>query len=126
MTITHISEREAALTRENARLLKTINIQSVTIEAQQEELAKLRAELAALKSQPMQPAPLTDESTQTVDRAWAQFCAVIGDSKDAPYPGMIASFENHYGQSFADKDWRNEASIWAQGWQAAVRTGGAG
>ena len=61
------------------------------------------------------------ETTRTVDRSWAQFCAGIGDSKDAPYPGMIAAFESHYGQSFADKDWRNEASVWAQGWQAAMR-----
>lgn len=54
MTITHITEREQALRRENERYLKTINIQAVTIEAQQEELAKLRAEIAALKAQPVQ------------------------------------------------------------------------
>ena len=67
-----------------------------------------------------EPPPET-ETTRTVDRSWAQFCAGIGDSKDAPYPGMIAAFESHYGQSFADKDWRNEASVWAQAWQAAIR-----
>lgn len=55
MTISYtVTEREQALERENERYLKTINIQSVTIEAQQEELAKLRAELAALKAQPVQ------------------------------------------------------------------------
>lgn len=66
--------------------------------------------------------PSETEKTRFVDRSWAQFCAGIGDSKDAPYPGMIAAFESHYGQSFADKDWRNEASVWAQAWQAAIRT----
>lgn len=45
--------------------------------------------------------------------------ACIGDSPSAPYPGMIAAFERHYGQSFADKDWRDEASVWAAAWKAS-------
>ena len=54
-----------------------------------------------------------------VDKAWAQFCAGIGDGASAPYPGMIAAFERYYTQSFADKDWRNEASVWAAAWKKA-------
>ena len=54
------------------------------------------------------------------DIAWVRFNAAFTDG-DAPYPGMIAAFENHYGQSFADKDWRREASVWAQAWHAATR-----
>jgi hypothetical protein len=32
---------------------------------------------------------------------------------------MIQAFEAHYGQSFTDKDWRNETGIWAAAWGAA-------
>jgi hypothetical protein len=34
---------------------------------------------------------------------------------------MIEAFEAHYGQSFTDKDWRNETGIWAAAWGYAVR-----
>ncbi len=47
MTITHITPRELALERENAKQLQTIRVQAVTVEAQAEELA-------ALKAQPVQ------------------------------------------------------------------------
>ena len=57
----------------------------------------------------------------TVDKAWSQFCGGIGRGADAPYPGMIEAFEAHYGQSFTDKDWRNETGIWAAAWGYAVR-----
>lgn len=56
----------------------------------------------------------------TIDRAWAQFCGGIGDGLDAPYPGMISAFERYYSQSFADKAWRNEASVWAAAWKSAL------
>ena len=59
------------------------------------------------------------ESPVTVDKAWSQFCGGIGRGPDAPYPGMIEAFETHYGQSFTDKDWRNETGIWAAAWSAA-------
>ena len=39
---------------------------------------------------------------------------------DAPYPGMIAAFETHYGQSFRDKEWRTEAACWAAAWSKAT------
>jgi hypothetical protein len=60
-------------------------------------------------------------SLATVDKAWSQFCGGIGRGADAPYPGMIQAFEAHYGQSFTDKDWRNETGIWAAAWGYAVR-----
>jgi hypothetical protein len=55
------------------------------------------------------------------DKAWAQFCGGIGRGNDAPYPGMIEAFEAYYSQSFVDKDWRAEASVWAASWGAAKR-----
>jgi hypothetical protein len=60
-------------------------------------------------------------SPATVDKAWSQFCGGIGRGADAPYPGMIQAFEANYGQSFTDKDWRNETGIWAAAWGYAVR-----
>lgn len=39
---------------------------------------------------------------------------------DSPYYGMREAFEAHYGQSWTDKDWRNEASTWAAAWKAAL------
>ena len=65
------------------------------------------------------------ESPVTVDKAWSQFCGGIGRGPDAPYPGMIEAFETHYGQSFTDKDWRNETGIWAAAWSAASAKFGA-
>lgn len=65
------------------------------------------------------------EPTKTVDRAWSRFCGCIGRGPDAPYPGMIEAFESHYGQNFTDKDWRNEAGIWAAAWGYATRQAGA-
>ncbi len=74
-----------------------------------------------------EPAPeavrLTDYSS-TVDRAWARFCGAFGDGPDAPYPGMIAAFETHYGQSFRDKEWRTEAACWAAAWSKATARAG--
>lgn len=57
------------------------------------------------------------------DKAWSQFCGDIGRGPDAPCPGMIEAFEDHYGQSFTDKDWRNEAGTWAAAWGYATRQG---
>lgn len=62
----------------------------------------------------------TTVDAQTVDRAWARFCGAFGDGPDAPYPGMIAAFEIHYGQSFRDKEWRTEAACWAAAWSKAT------
>ena len=62
-----------------------------------------------------------DKYDPIVDKAWVRFCAGIGDGPDAPYPGMIATFEQYYGQSFADKTWRSEASVWAAAWKSSHR-----
>lgn len=59
----------------------------------------------------------------TIDKAWAQFCGGIGRGPDAPYPGMIEAFESHYGQTFTDKDWREETGVWAAAWKAAKAHG---
>ena len=59
----------------------------------------------------------------TIDKAWAQFCSGIGRGPDAPYPGMIEAFESHYGQTFTDKDWREETGVWAAAWKAAKAHG---
>lgn len=77
------------------------------------------------------PALIGDDCTcakysPTVDKAWAQFCAGIGDGPNAPYPGMIAAFERYYSQSFADKAWRSEAATWAAAWKAAKQAPVAG
>ena len=58
-----------------------------------------------------------------IDKAWAQFCGGIGRGPDAPYPGMIEAFEAHYGQTFTDKDWREETGVWAAAWKAAKAHG---
>jgi hypothetical protein len=33
---------------------------------------------------------------------------------------MISAFERYYAQSFTDKDWRREASVWAAAWKQAM------
>ena len=67
-----------------------------------------------------EPAPQPAQGDRVTDKAWAQFCGLMGEK--APYPGMIDAFERHYAQSFKDKDWRNEASVWAQAWKAALQS----
>ena len=66
-----------------------------------------------------------ERNDPAVDKAWARFCGGIGDGPDAPYPGMISAFERYYSQSFTDKDWRNEASVWAAAWKQALLTAAA-
>lgn len=75
-----------------------------------------RKQVAQAEPQAQRP---TDYSSM-VDRAWARFCGAFGDGPDAPYPGMIAAFETHYGQSFRDKEWRTEAACWAAAWHKAT------
>ena len=52
---------------------------------------------------------------------WKRFSDELFRSSDAPYPGMIEAFEKHYGQSWTDREWRDEARTWAAAWKAAVR-----
>lgn len=40
--------------------------------------------------------------------------------KEGPLPGMISAFEQRFGQSWTDRDWCNETSVWACAWRAAL------
>lgn len=84
---------------------------TVTINTLNSAISALERDIAA-KVEP-------EQYSRVVDQAWAQFCAGIGDGPNTPYPGMISAFESYYSQSFADKDWRNEAAVWAAAWKAA-------
>ena len=55
----------------------------------------------------------------SVRKAWARFSNELHRSPDAPYPGMSEAFEQHFSQSWTDKDWRNETRTWAAAWKAA-------
>lgn len=72
--------------------------------------------LPGAKAQPAQTAQ--DES---VRKAWARFSNKLHSSPDAPYPGMSESFEQHFSQSFTDREWRAESDTWAAAWKAAKR-----
>lgn len=56
-------------------------------------------------------------------KAWARFSHELHRSPDAPYPGMADAFEQHFSQSFTDREWMAEASTWAAAWKAAKRHG---
>ena len=98
------------------------------LDALEREIAGLRAALSEraaevheAKCPALTGAACTCEKfDKGVDAAWVQFCAGMENGQKAPYPGMIGAFERYYGQSFADKDWRNEASVWAAAWKAAL------
>ena len=59
---------------------------------------------------------MTDSSFR---KAWARFSNELHRSPDAPSPGMSETFEQHFSQSWTDKDWRNETRTWAAAWKAA-------
>ena len=66
-----------------------------------------------------QPAP--SEQPEFARKAWARFKNELHRSPDAPYPGMSEAFEQHFSQSFADREWRAESATWAAAWKAAKR-----
>ena len=68
-----------------------------------------------------QPAP--SEQPEFVRKAWSRFSNELHRSPDAPYPGMSEAFEQHFSQSFTDRDWRAESGTWAAAWKAAKRHG---
>lgn len=78
-----------------------------------------RAMLAAAPKQEAQPAPI--EQDTSVRKAWARFSHELNHSPDAPYPGMSEAFEQHFSQSFTDREWRAESATWAAAWKAAKR-----
>ena len=110
----------------NARLLECIS-EAVsayeryggicTFEGEPMIYASTLIEIAEIAAEAQQ-AELVDE--RVIDRTWVRFCGAFGDGPDAPYPGMIAAFETHYGQSFRDKEWRTEAACWAAAWSKAT------
>jgi len=110
----------------NARLLECIS-EAVsayeryggicTFEGEPMIYASTLIEIAEIAAEAQQ-AELVDE--RVIDRTWVRFCGAFGDGPDAPYPGMIAAFETHYGQSFRDKAWRTEAACWAAAWSKAA------
>lgn len=61
------------------------------------------------------------EQFESVRKAWARFSNKLHSSPDAPYPGMTESFEQHFSQSFTDREWRAESGTWAAAWKAAKR-----
>ena len=64
-----------------------------------------------------------DAQDESVRKAWARFSHELHRSPDAPYPGMSEAFEQHFSQSFTDREWRAEAATWAAAWKAAKRHG---
>lgn len=66
-----------------------------------------------------QPAPI--EQDTSVRKAWARFSNELHRSPNAPYPGMSEAFEQHFSQSFTDREWRAESAMWAAAWKAAKR-----
>lgn len=54
-------------------------------------------------------------------KPWARYCHELVRSPDAPYPGMAEAFEQYFGQSWTDRDWKEEARTWAAAWKAAKR-----
>ena len=65
--------------------------------------------------------PAQSREDEAVRKAWARFSNELHRSHDAPYPGMSEAFEQHFSQSFADREWRAESATWAAAWKAAKR-----
>ena len=81
------------------------------------ECASLRAKVEAMGRQEQ------SEQDESVRKSWARFSHELHRSPDAPYPGMADAFEQHFSQSFTDREWRAEAATWAAAWKAAKRHG---
>lgn len=70
--------------------------------------------------------PASSEQDESVRKSWVRFSNELHRSPDAPYPGMSEAFEQHFSQSFTDRDWRVESGIWAAAWKAAKHRGAKG
>ena len=79
------------------------------------------ARAAIAKATGTQPAP--NEQSEFVRKTWARFKNELHRSPDTPYPGMSEAFEQHFSQSFADREWRAESATWAAAWKAAKNHG---
>lgn len=84
-------------------------------------LILLSAAIAAVEDNFARPEP--SEQDESVRKAWSRFSHELHRSPDAPYPGMADAFEQHFSQSFIDREWRAEAATWAAAWKAAKRHG---
>jgi len=82
-------------------------------------LIRLSDAIAAVEDNFAQPAPI--EQDTSVRKAWARFSNELHRSPNAPYPGMSEAFEQHFSQSFTDREWRAESATWAAAWKAAKR-----
>lgn len=102
-------------------------MEGITVLSADERIEQLEARLHtvtkerdALRAIPgAQPEP--SEQDASVRKAWARFSHELHRSPDAPYPGMADAFEQHFSQSFIDREWRAEAATWAAAWKAAKR-----
>ena len=65
--------------------------------------------------------PAQSREDEAVRKAWARFSNELHRSPHAPYPGMSEAFEQHFSQSFTDREWRSESATWAAAWKAAKR-----
>lgn len=70
--------------------------------------------------------PAPPEQDESVRKSWVRFSNELHRSPDAPYPGMSEAFEQHFSQSFTDRDWRVESGVWAAAWKAAKHHGAKG
>lgn len=81
-------------------------------------LPALRQIVRAALASPRPAAPPADAPAPSrEDRLRA---AMERMDRDGPLPGMIAAFEVQFGQAWTDPDWRQETSVWAMAWRAAV------
>ena len=80
----------------------------------------------AIEARVMGAQPAPSEQDASVRKAWARFSHELHRSPDAPYPGMADAFEQHFSQSFIDREWRAEATTWAAAWKAAKSHGAKG
>ena len=80
-----------------------------------DEIERLRAKIEQMEQQG------PSEQDASVRKAWARFSHELHRGPDALYPGMADAFEQHFSQSFIDREWRAEAATWAAAWKAAKR-----
>lgn len=89
---------------------------------------------AAERALAQEPATSTeqDELDQSVSVAWERFnkknrelrlrAAMRRMDELGPLPGMISSFETQMGVLWTDAEWKQETSLWAMSWRAALST----
>lgn len=61
-----------------------------------------------------------DTQAQPESREQRLATAMKRFDEHGPLPGMISAFEQQFGQTWTDREWRQEASIWSAAWRAAL------